>query len=81
MSLGHKKTTFTKLTDIIQFGKYEYESIGWILDNDPDYILWLDSEHLADISEDILSKSEEASFDQDDSDDDYNHNYSSYYDE
>ena len=72
---------FTQKSDVFTFGKYEGQTIGEIIELDPDYILWLDEEGVADIASYLLELAEEnASFD-DVGDDWGNHNYSSYYDE
>lgn len=75
------KQIFTQKSDVFTFGKYEGQSIGEIIELDPDYILWLDEEGAADIASYLLELAEEnANFDG--GDDDWgNHNYSSYDDD
>lgn len=43
------------------FGKYAKESVQDIIDNDPNYILWLDANTDIEISSHLLSEAEDSS--------------------
>lgn len=81
MDIKKPNKIFTQVSDVFTFGKYEGQTIGEVIELDPDYILWLDEEGAADIASHLLERAEEnASFD--DAGDDWgNHNYSSYDDD
>lgn len=47
------KWTATNRDSIIPFGKWKGYTIGYVADNDPDYILWLADEGIIKFSSDL----------------------------
>jgi uncharacterized protein (DUF3820 family) len=48
-----------ELTDLIPFGKYEGQTVQEVLDEDPEYLVWLDGQTDCKIAEHILDSIEE----------------------
>jgi len=44
--------------DVLTFGKHKEQSVYWILEHEPEYILWLSDEKIAQFPEDILDDAE-----------------------
>lgn len=58
--LEHKRS-ITDRKALIGFGKYRRETVQDILDNAPQYLLWLDANTDVEIASDILSEAEDNS--------------------
>ncbi len=56
---GQPKRTIKDRNALIGFGKYEFETVQDILDNDPGYFLWLDEKTDIEIACDILTDAQE----------------------
>jgi len=50
--------------DIIAFGKYKGQTIAWIIERDPDYIMWLDEEAIVKFPRQILDDAYESAMEQ-----------------
>jgi len=50
MAIREKKISLTSLSDLMPFGQYKGETMEWILENDPSYILWLEDKVDMDVS-------------------------------
>lgn len=50
-----KKEPIKKVSDVIRFGKYHHKNIQYILDYDPEYILWMDENKVLKINPEIIS--------------------------
>lgn len=68
-------------SEIFTFGKYKYKTIQYILRTDPGYILWLDEQRIVSFPGNIISLATDKMDDMYNPYEEYNHNYSSYYDE
>ena len=59
MKMTHKLDVFT-------FGKFKGKSVRHVLEDEPTYILWLDSEGIVEFSQEILDNAQDEMFDGDD---------------
>ena len=60
--MNDRKQTFNNKSDILNFGKYKGETIEWVLENDPGYILWLDESKVAIVRYEIFQEAEMAQY-------------------
>lgn len=44
----------TSYEDVLEFGKYKGQTVDWIADHHPDYIIWLSENGVCVVDEDIL---------------------------
>lgn len=57
------KTIATK-SYVLDFGKHKGKTVNWVLQNDPSYILWLDSGKVKQFSQEILDNAEDNDYDE-----------------
>ena len=53
------RQTVTTYNDTLAFGKHKGKTVRWIVDNNPEYIIWLDEESVVEFPEDILETARE----------------------
>lgn len=74
------KPVLNEMTDTMPFGEFKGQTVRYILDHRPSYIVWLDSEEVAIVNPKIVEEATELDFSEEMGD--YpGHNYSSYYDD
>jgi len=64
--MGETNYKFTKKKDIIPFGKHKGQSIGYVLDEDPSYIVWMSDQENIKVSRRIVLQAEWDSYNESD---------------
>lgn len=71
-------------SDILTFGKYQGQSVRWIIEHDPSYLIWVNDNTEWKVSQELLDAATDEEINQSFNDvmgHHLGHNYSSYYDD
>lgn len=53
-------------SDVLLFGQHKGQTVEWILDNDPNYIVWLSDKKVCDVHYEIYDKAVSMNWEEDD---------------
>lgn len=53
------RQTMTHKLDVFEFGKFKGKSVRHVIENEPSYILWLDTEKIVKFSKEIIDNAED----------------------